>query len=45
MDQANMESIRIFLLYVARTYQDMKPYLQGLHLTLDSCIHFRYREG
>jgi hypothetical protein len=31
-----IESIRGFLVYVARTYPTMVPYLKGIHLTLDS---------
>ena len=36
LDRANMELIRGFLVYAARTCQDMNIYLKGLHLTLDS---------
>ena len=43
LDRANMESIRGFLVYVARTYQYMNPYLKVLNLTLDSWIPFRDR--
>jgi hypothetical protein len=31
-----LESIRGFLIYVARTYSTLVPYLKGIHLTLDS---------
>jgi hypothetical protein len=31
-----LESIRGFLVYIARTYPTMVPYLKGIHLTLDS---------
>jgi hypothetical protein len=31
-----LESIRGFLVYVARTYTALVPYLKGIHLTLDS---------
>jgi hypothetical protein len=31
-----LESIRGFLVYVARTYTTLVPYLKGIHLTLDS---------
>ena len=41
LDRAKIESIRGFLLYVARIYWDMNPYLKGLHLTLDSCRPFK----
>ena len=34
MPRAELESIRGFLVYVARTYWDMVPYLKGLHLTI-----------
>jgi hypothetical protein len=30
-----LESIRGFLVYVARTYSTMVPYLKGVHLTRD----------
>ena len=36
LERSNMESIRGFLVYMARTYRDMNPYLKGLHLTLYS---------
>ena len=36
MDRDNMESIRGFLVYVNKTYQEMKMYLKILNLTLDS---------
>ena len=35
-----LECIRGFLIYVARTFKWMTPYLKGLHLTIDGC-----REG
>ena len=41
LDRANMELIRGFLVYAARTCQDMNIYLKELHLTLDSSIPFR----
>jgi hypothetical protein len=31
-----LESIRGFLVYMARTYTTFVPYLKGIHLTLDS---------
>jgi hypothetical protein len=31
-----LESIRFFLVYVARRYMTLVPYLKGIHLTLDS---------
>mmetsp|Transcript_18233 Transcript_18233/g.45137 ORF Transcript_18233/g.45137 Transcript_18233/m.45137 type:complete len:1296 (-) Transcript_18233:2196-6083(-) len=35
MDRKRLESIRGFLNYVVRTYPPLKPYLTGLHLTID----------
>ena len=40
-----LESIRGFLVYVTRTYQEMVPYLKGIHLTLDSWRKGRSRSG
>ena len=34
LDRANMESIRVFLVYVDRTYRDINSYLKGFYLTL-----------
>ena len=34
-DRKRLESIRGFLLYVARTYPILAPFLKGLHLTID----------
>ena len=45
LERANMESIRGFLVYMSRTYWDMNPYLEGLHLNLDSRRPFRDNEG
>ena len=45
LDRDNMESIRGFLVYVAKMYRDMNPYLKGLHLTLDSWRPFRGNGG
>ena len=45
MDNSKMESIRGLLVYMSRTYWDMNPYLKGLHLTLDSWIPLRDKEG
>ena len=36
MNWENMESIRGFLVYVARTYRYMNPHLKGMHLKIDS---------
>ena len=38
-------SCRGFLIYVSRTYVPFKPYLRGLHKTIDSWRPFRDREG
>lgn len=43
--RAWLESIRGFLIYVARTYKNMRPYLKGLHLTIDSWRPYRNDEG
>ena len=44
MERSKMKYIRGFIVYVERNYQDMKPYLKGLNLNLDSWRPFRYRE-
>lgn len=36
LDNKMLKSIRGFLVYVARTYCSMVPYLKGLHATIDS---------
>ena len=36
MDFRMLESCRGYLIYVSRTYLPMKPYLRGLHKTIDS---------
>ena len=40
-----LECIRGYLVYVARTYRWMTPYLKGVHLTIDGWRHDRDREG
>jgi len=40
-----LESQRGFLIYVVRTYSAMKPYLRGIHATLDSWRPDRDAEG
>ena len=40
-----LEQIRVFLIYVARTYRWMTPYLKGIHLTLDSWREDRDGDG
>ena len=35
-----MERDRIFLVYLSRTYKNMRPYLKGIHQTL-----YSWREG
>ena len=42
MNRDSIELIRELLVYVARTYIDINPYLKGLHLTLDSFGPLRY---
>ena len=44
MHRASMESIRGFLLYLPRIYRDINPYLNVLHLTLDSKRPYRDKE-
>ena len=39
-----LEIIRGFLIYITRTYVQMKPYLKGLHMTIDSWRLDRYKE-
>ena len=41
MEQVRLESVRGFPVSVPRTHQDMKPYLKGIHLMLDSWIPHR----
>ena len=41
----NLESWRGYLIYVARTYPAMRPYLKGLHQTLDSWRANRGKDG
>ena len=36
MDISRLDSIRGLLVSALRNYQDMKPYLKGIHITLDS---------
>ena len=36
-----LECIRGFLIYVARTFKWMTPYLKGVHLTIDGYIEGR----
>ena len=38
-------SCRGFLIYVSRTYRPFKPYLRGLHKTIDSWRPYRDEEG
>ena len=45
MNSDRMESIIGLLIYIARKYMDMNPYLKGLHLTLDICIPYRDKYG
>ena len=39
MESENMESIRVFKVYVDQMYQNMKPYSKCLNLTL---VSWRY---
>lgn len=45
LQRDKLESARGFLVYVARTYTTMLPYLKGLHLTIDSWRPNRDEEG
>lgn len=45
LPRAILESGRGFLVYVARTYTSMIPYLKGLHLTIDSWRPHRDEDG
>ena len=36
LSRKQLERDRGFLIYVSRTYPDLRPYLKGIHLTLDS---------
>ena len=40
-----LECIRGFLIYEARTYKWMMPYLKGVHLTIDGRREGRYKES
>jgi hypothetical protein len=35
LDRKRLEQIRGFVIYVVQTYPTMKPYLIGLHMTID----------
>ena len=45
LDRKRLEQIRGFLIHVVRTYPSLKPYLQGLHLTIDGWRDNRDKEG
>ena len=45
LDRKRLESIRGFLIYVVRTYPPMKPYITGLHLTIDGWRETRDEDG
>jgi hypothetical protein len=45
LDGKRMKSIRGFLVYVARTYTSMVPYLKGIHATIDSWRKNRNIDG
>jgi len=45
MDFKRLESIRGFLVYVSQVYISMKPYLRGIHMTLDSWRPNRDEDG
>ena len=45
MDRGRLEEIRGFLIYTARTFDWLNPYLKGLHLTIDGWRPDRDAEG
>ena len=45
MNHKELERCRGFLVYVSRTYTSFKPYLRGLHKTIDGWRPFRDAEG
>ena len=45
MNRSRMDSVIVLLVYVARAYRYMQPYVKGLNLTLDSCGNYRDEEG
>lgn len=45
MDRKRLKQIRGFLIHVVRTYPALKPYIQGLHLTIDGWRDNRDLEG
>ena len=45
LPRERLEQIRGFLIYVARTYRWMTPYLKGLHLTIDGWRPGRDADG
>ena len=45
LDHKTMEEGRGFLVYLARTYTSIVPYLKGIHLTIDSWRDGRDEEG
>ena len=45
LNYKDLLSCRGFLIYVSRTYTPFKPYLRGLHKTIDSWRPFRDKDG
>jgi hypothetical protein len=45
LDHTQLEKDRGFLIYVARTFPALKPYLKGFHLTLDGWRKNRDKDG
>jgi hypothetical protein len=45
LDMKKMQSVRGFLVYVARTYPSIVPYLKGVHATIDSWRPGRDKDG
>ncbi|KAL7530942.1 hypothetical protein ACHAXR_005112 [Thalassiosira sp. AJA248-18] len=45
VDHKRLEQIRVFLIYVARSYKCVNPYLKGIYHTLDSWHPGRKKDG
>lgn len=45
LNHKELERCRGFLIYVSRTYRSMKPYLRGLHMTIENWRDNRDEEG
>jgi hypothetical protein len=45
LNHKQLERRRGFIVYVAQAYPSLVPYLKGMHLTLDSWISDRNKDG